>query len=208
MLAIADRWWVPTLRGVLAIAFGLLAILWPGLALTTMVILFGVFALTDGVVALVGLFRSRGGRQVTAGPRRAAATPWWLQLVVGLAGVAAGLTTLFYPGITSLVLLSFIAAYALVIGVAQIASAIAQRQHDGALALGITGAIAALFGFGVMLNPGIGALAIAWLIGVFAIAMGAASIAMGMSLRNLKAVAEPRLVATMIPEERRERIEK
>jgi uncharacterized membrane protein HdeD (DUF308 family) len=208
MLAIADRWWVPTTRGALAIAFGLLAILWPGLVLTTMVILFGVFALTDGVVALIGLWRSRGGRQVTAGPRRAATTPWWLQLVVGAAGVVAGLATLVYPGITSLVLLSFIAAYALVIGVAQIASAIVQRKQDGALALGLSGAIATLFGLGVMFNPGIGAVAIAWLIGIFAIAMGGALIAMGLMLRNVKAAVEPRLVATMIPEEERARIEK
>lgn len=208
MLALADRWWVPTTRGVLAIAFGLLAILWPGVVLSTMVLLFGVFALTDGVVALIGLFRSRGGRQVAAGPQRAATTPWWLQLVVGLAGIAAGLATLFYPGMTSLVLLSYIGAYALVIGVAQVASAIMQRKQDGALHLGISGAIAALFGVGVLLNPGIGAVAIAWLIGVFAIAMGGALIATGMMLRNVKATAEPRLVATMIPEQERARIEK
>ncbi len=208
MLAIADRWWAPTLRGVVAIAFGLLAILWPGLVFATMVLLFGVFALTDGVVALVGLWRSRGGREVTAGPRRPEGTPWWLQLVVGAAGVIAGLATFTYPGLTSFVLLSFIAAYALVVGVAQIAAAIVQRKKAGALPLGIAGAIAVVFGIGVMANPGIGVLTISWLIGTFAIATGAALIVMGMRLRRFKEAVEPRLYATMMPETERAKVDR
>ncbi len=201
MLALADRWWAPTVRGGLAIVFGLLAILWPGLVLATMVILFGAFALMDGVVALVGLFTSRGR------PAAERIMPWGMQLLVGVVGVAAGLATLFYPGITSVVLLSFIAAYALVGGVAQIIAAVQQRRQPGAVALGVGGALAALFGVLVAMRPAIGVVTIAWLIGIFAIAIGASLVTMGLTLRRMKA-AGPRLAATFMPEAERARIEK
>lgn len=198
MLALADRWWVPTLRGVAAIAFGLLAIVWPGLALLTLVVLFGVFALADGLIALLGLGKTQTG---------ARATPWWLQMLVGIAGVLAGVATFLYPGITSVVLLTFIAAYAIVVGIAQIVAAVRQRKQSGAFALGAAGVLMTLFGVLVVARPAIGAVTIAWLIGIFAIASGVALLTMGLMLRQAKP-GEARLVATMIPEEERARIER
>ena len=198
MLALADRWWVPTLRGVAAIAFGLLAILWPGLALMTLVVLFGIFALADGIIALAGLGRTQ------TGPR---AMPWGLQLLVGIVGVLAGLLTFVTPGITSVVLLSFIAAYALVVGISQIVAAVRQRKQSGAFALGAAGVLMTLFGLLVAFRPTVGAVAIAWLIGIFAIAAGVALLSMGLMLRQAK-TAEPRLVATMLPEEERAKVKR
>jgi len=198
MLALADRWWVPTLRGVAAIAFGLLAIVWPSVALMTLVVLFGLYALADGVIALVGL------GQTQRGPR---AVPWGLQLLVGVAGILAGVATFVYPGITSVVLLTFIAAYAIVAGISQLVAAIRQRDQSGAFALGAAGVLMTLFGVLVAARPAIGAVTIAWLIGIFAIAAGVALLTMGLMLRQVK-TAEPRLVATMIPEEERARIER
>ena len=198
MLALADRWWVPTLRGVAAIAFGLLAIVWPGLALMTLVVLFGVYALADGLIALLGLGQTQTG---------ARATPWWLQMLVGIAGVLAGVATFFYPGITSVVLLSFIAAYAIVVGIAQIVAAVRQRNQSGAFALGAAGVLMTLFGVLVAARPAVGAVTIAWLIGIFAIATGVALLTMGLMLRQVKP-GEARLVSTMIPEEERARIER
>lgn len=202
MLALAERWWVPTVRGAAAIAFGVLAILWPGLVFATMVVLFGIFALTDGIVAMVGLWRSRGGRVVSSGPARAEGIPWALQLVVGIAGILAGIATFATPALTGLVLLSFIGAYALVVGVAHVVSAVAQRQQPGAVALGIAGAIAALFGLGVLVNPGVGVVGIAWVIGTVAITAGVALVAMGLQLRRL-GESGARLYATMVPEAER-----
>lgn len=199
MLALADRWWVPTLRGVAAIAFGLLAIVWPGLALMTLVVLFGIYALADGVIALVGL-----GQRTQRGPR---AVPWGLQLLVGVVGVIAGIATFVYPGITSIVLLTFIAAYAIVVGVSQVVAAVRQRDQSGAFALGAAGVLMTLFGVLVAARPAVGAVTIAWLIGIFAIATGVALLTMGLMLRQVK-TAEPRLVATMIPEEERARVER
>ncbi|MNK91341.1 acid-resistance membrane protein [compost metagenome] len=198
MLALADRWWVPTLRGVAAIAFGFLAILWPGLALMTLVVLFGIFALADGIIALAGLGRTQ------TGPR---AVPWGLQLLVGVVGVLAGLLTFVYPGITSVVLLTFIAAYAIVVGISQIVAAVRQRKQSGAFALGAAGVLLTLFGVLVAARPAVGAVTIAWLIGIFAIAAGVALMSMGFTLRQVK-TAEPRLVATMLPEEERAKIER
>lgn len=198
MLALADRWWAPTLRGAVAIVFGLLAILWPALALVTLVALFGAYALVDGVIALASLVSGRM-RSRTAPGR--ASVPWAMQLVVGVAGIAAGLGTLFYPGITSVILLSFIGAYALVVGVAQIVAALRQRHEPGAVSLGIGGALAALFGVLVLARPAAGALALAWFIGIFAIAIGVALVTMGLTLQRVKQ-AQPRLVSTLMPEER------
>lgn len=190
MLALAQYWWVPTLRGVAAIAFGILAIVWPGIALLTLVALFGAFALIDGVIALAGLVRARG---------RTGETPWYLQLLVGITGLAAGIATFFYPGITSLVLLSFIAAYAIVVGISQFVSAVQQRGKPGAVALGISAVVSLAFGVFMVLRPEVGAVAVAWLIGVFAIAAGVALVSMGVILRNATVVGE-RLVSTMLPE--------
>lgn len=198
MLALADRWWAPTLRGVVAIVFGLLAILWPALALVTLVGLFGAFALVDGVIALASLVSPRMRARAVPG---GASVPWAMQLIVGITGIAAGLGTLFYPGITSVILLSFIGAYALVVGVAQIVAAIRQRNQAGAVSLGVGGALAALFGVLMLARPAAGAVAVAWLIGIFAIAVGVALVTMGLTLQRLKQ-AQPRLVSTLMPEER------
>lgn len=193
MLALTQNWWVPTLRGAAAIAFGLLAIVWPGLALTTMVLLFGTFAMFDGIVALVGLFKGQQGQ-----------TPWFMQLLIGVAGIAAGLATFFYPGITAAILLSFIAAYAIVTGIAALVAAVHQRAKPGSASLGWSGALAALLGTLMVFFPAVGAVAVAWVIGVFAIGIGAALVSMGIALRNAKAGRE-RLTATMVPEAERVR---
>lgn len=193
MLALARNWWVPMIRGVAAIAFGVLAIVWPGLALVTMVALFGTFALVDGIVALAGLFSTQ-----------TRATPWFLQLLVGLTGLGAGVATFVYPGMTAIVLLTFIAVYAVVVGIAQIVAAVQQREKPGAVPLGIGGVAAALFGAIMLANPALGAVAVAWLIGIFAIAVGSALVAMGFALRSARGEAQ-RLVSTMLPETERAR---
>lgn len=191
MLALAQNWWVPMIRGVAAIAFGVLAIVWPGLALMTMVALFGTFALVDGIVALAGLVSPKTRE-----------TQWFLQLVVGLAGLAAGIATFVYPGMTTVVLLSFIAAYAVVVGIVHVVAAVQQRDKPGAVPLGIGGVASTLLGAIMLANPAVGAVAVAWLIGIFAIAVGSALVAMGFALRSARGEAQ-RLVATMLPETER-----
>jgi uncharacterized membrane protein HdeD (DUF308 family) len=167
------HWWLLLLRGVAAIAFGILAFIWPGVTLFTLMILYGAFALIDGVLALAASFTSRSD----AVPR------WWLVLT-GILGIAAGLIALFWPGITALVLIMFIGAWAIVRGVMEILAAIQLRkQIEGEWLLVLAGVLSVLFGLGVLIFPGTGALALIWLIAIYAVAIGVVMIMLALRLR-------------------------
>src|SRR5688572_30382519 len=114
---LARYWWLVLLRGIAAIVFGVLSFIWPGITLVTLILFWGAFTLVDGVLSLAHAFM--GGKM---GSR------WWLALV-GVAGIAAGVLTFIWPGITALVLLAFIAAWAIVLGIFQIIGAIRLRKE-------------------------------------------------------------------------------
>jgi len=171
---LSKHWWLLLLRGIAAIAFGVLAFIWPGLTLLTLVILYGVFAIIDGVLALAAVF-GRTGPDV---PK------WWLVLT-GILGIGAGLIALFWPGITALVLIIFIGAWAIVRGIMEIIAAIQLRKEiEGEWLLILAGVLSVLFGLGVLLYPGAGAVALAWLIGIYAIAIGVVMIMLALRLRK------------------------
>jgi len=113
---LAKYWWLILLRGIVAIIFGVLAFAWPGITLITLILFYGAFALADGVLAL--------GHAIMGGN---VGSRWWLALV-GIAGIAAGLVTFLMPGLTALVLLFFIAGWAIALGVFQIIGAIRLRH--------------------------------------------------------------------------------
>jgi uncharacterized membrane protein HdeD (DUF308 family) len=170
---LTKHWWLLLLRGVAAIAFGVLAFIWPGVTLFTLVILYGAFALIDGILALVAAFASRGQTV----PR------WWLVLT-GILGIAAGLIAMLWPGITALVLILFIGAWAVVRGVMEILAAFQLRkQIEGEWLLVLAGVLSMLFGLGVLIFPGTGALALVWLIAIYAIAIGVVMIMLALRLR-------------------------
>jgi uncharacterized membrane protein HdeD (DUF308 family) len=174
---LARNWWLVLLRGIGAIVFGLLTIMWPGLSLLTLVLLYGVFALFDGGLAIGAAIM--GG---TAEPR------WWLALV-GLLGIAAGALTLLWPGITGFILLLFIAAWAITAGVFEIMGAIKLRKEiEGEWWLIATGILSVLFGFLILLFPGVGALGIAFVIGWFAILYGVLLVGFAWRLKKHAAV--------------------
>jgi uncharacterized membrane protein HdeD (DUF308 family) len=171
---LARNWWLFLVRGIAAIIFGVLAFAWPGITVLTLVLFYGAFALVDGVSALSAAIA--GG--VSLAPR------WWL-VVIGLAGIFAGLLTFMWPGITALILLIFIAAWSIAIGVFQIVGAIQLRKHiDNEWMLILSGALSVLFGIVMLLQPGAGALALVWLIGVYAILFGILNIAFAFRLRQ------------------------
>src|SRR5919202_355383 len=177
---LARNWWALALRGVVAILFGLAALVWPGLTLTALVLLFGADALVDGVFAVVAAI-ARAGRE----------RHWWALLLEGLLGIAAGVVTLAWPGITGLVLLLFIAAWAIITGVVEIVAAIRlRREIEGEFLLGLGGALSVLFGLLLIVRPGAGALAVAWLIGIYAILFGALLLALAFRLRGLRGRGE------------------
>lgn len=170
---LARNWWLIMLRGVLAILFGALAFAWPGLTLLTLVIMYGVFALFDGVFALVAA--------LTKG---APAPRWWLALV-GVLGIGVGAITLLRPNITGIVLLYFIAAWAIASGLFQIIGAIRLREEiDDEWLLIASGVLSAAFGVLVLLYPLAGAVGIAFAIGAFAVIYGALMIALALRLKK------------------------
>ena len=172
--ALAKNWWMLLLRGVAAIIFGVLAFAWPGMTLLTLIMFYGAFALFDGVMAIIAA--------ITGG---AAASRWWLA-AVGLLGIGTGLLMFMMPGLTALVLLYFIAGWAIATGALQIIGAIRLRKEiDGEWYLILGGALSVLFGVGVMMAPGAGALALLWVIGIYAVIMGVTLIGLAFRLKTL-----------------------
>jgi len=171
--ALARYWWVVVLRGVLAIALGVLAFVWPVVTLTSLVIVFGAYALVDGVFALLSAVRGGG------------AEPWWLLVLEGGVGIGIGVLTLVAPGITALALLFYIAIWAIATGVLEIAAALALRKEiEGEWLLVLGGLVSVAFGALLIARPGAGALAVLWLIGGYAIAFGALLVLLGFKLRR------------------------
>jgi uncharacterized membrane protein HdeD (DUF308 family) len=171
--ALAKNWWLLLLRGIAAIIFGVLAFVWPGLTLLTLILFYGAFALVDGVLAIMAA--------VTGG---APAPRWWLALV-GLLGIAAGLLTFLMPGVSALVLLFFIAGWAIATGVLQIIGAIQLRKEiDNEWLLILGGVISVLFGVAMMLAPGAGALALVWVIGIYSVVLGVTFVALAFRLKK------------------------
>jgi uncharacterized membrane protein HdeD (DUF308 family) len=174
MLAVlAAQWGVLLFRGVIGVLFGIAALIWPGLTLIALVAMFAAYAFIDGVAALVLAFSARGH-------------PGFGSLLAeGLFGTAAGVVAFLYPGITTIVLLAVIAAWAILTGAAAIAASIALRHElAGAWPLPVAGALSLLLGILLLLQPAAGALAVVWLIGTYALVAGFVMIALAMRLRH------------------------
>ena len=178
---LARNWGWIELRGIVAVLFGVLALLWPGVTLAALVILWGAFALADGILSLIAAFKIRDkGR------------PFWSLLIVGLLGIAAGIVTFLWPGITAFVLLMFIAAWAFVMGIFQIIAAIRLRKEiENEWLLGLSGVLSVIFGVLMFLQPGAGALAVVWIIGAYAIFFGVLLIVLGFRLKRHTGTGSP-----------------
>jgi uncharacterized membrane protein HdeD (DUF308 family) len=170
---LSSSWWWLVVRGLAAIAFGILAIAWPAVTLLFLLALFAAYAIVSGGVAIIGSLKNRDDRG------------WWLVLVFGIISVAAGVVAIFYPGITALALIIVIGVNAVFSGVLDIAMAVRLRKEiRGEWLLGLAGLVSILFGVFVILLPGAGALALIWLISVYAIATGILFIILGIKLRS------------------------
>ena len=168
------NWGWIVVRGIAAVIFGVLALVLPGITLAALVLLWGAYALADGIIALIAAFRIRDRGK-----------PFWALLVVGILGIAAGILTFIWPGMTALVLLAFIAAWSLVMGIFQIIAAVRLRKSiENEWLLGLSGLLSIIFGVLMLINPGAGALAVIWVIGAYAILFGVLLIALGVKLRS------------------------
>ncbi len=170
------NWWALELRGALTVAFGLLALFLPGITLAALVLVFGIYALAEGVVLLVMSFNRQNEH-------------WWITLLQGIAGLVAGVITLIWPAITAVALLAIIAFWALVTGILEIVGAIRlRREMRGEWLLILSGILSLVFAFLLFSNPAAGALAIVWLIGVYAIVFGILLMTLGVRVHRMVTV--------------------
>jgi uncharacterized membrane protein HdeD (DUF308 family) len=173
MVDLRQAWPLLLARGVLAVAFGLVALIWPTITVLMLAWAFGVYAVVDGVARIVDAVRRRER------PR------WWIGLLLGLLALAAGVVAVAWPGITALALATVIGAWALVNGIVEVLSAVRQRheRRSPGLLLAV-GLVSALAGVLILIRPLLGAVALAALIGGFAVVYGAVLAVLAVQLRN------------------------
>ena len=154
---LARNWWLVVLREVLAILFGLTAFVWPDITWVVLVLMFGIYRLVDGLVAIgTGLSRTKDS------PR------WWAFLVEGLISIAAAVVALIWPQLTGLIMVLVIATWAVLTGILEIAAAIRLRHeinNQWLLALG--GLVSIVLGVLLFLKPVAGGIAIIWTIAAY-----------------------------------------
>jgi uncharacterized membrane protein HdeD (DUF308 family) len=156
------NWGMLLLRGIVAIAFGILIWLLPGISLAALVLLFGAYSLIDGIL---GVWVAIAGRKEH--------DDWWVLLLGGLFGIVVAVITFIAPGLTAIALLFYIAIWAIATGVLEIVAAIRLRKEiRGEWRLILGGLASVVFGVLLMAHPATGALALLWLIGSFAIVFG------------------------------------
>ncbi|MEV0619004.1 DUF308 domain-containing protein [Nonomuraea sp. NPDC050404] len=181
MIDFMGHWWVLSLRGVAALILGALALFWPGATLLSLALVYGAFALIDGVLAAVAAFRANKGQR----------TPLVLTAIFG---ILSGVLALLWPGLTVLVLTLLVGVWAVMTGITEIVMAVRIRKEiEGEALIIVSGALSIIFGILAVLWPAAGALTLALLIGVYAIIAGITWIVL--SLRLKKRQTEPRPTA-------------
>jgi uncharacterized membrane protein HdeD (DUF308 family) len=183
MLGVMTRyWWIYALRGLIAILFGIAALLWPELTITALVILFGAYVVADGVFAIINGASGRGIHD-----------RWWVDILIGLAGIVAGVWAMLYPDLTAIGLMYVIAAWWLFTGIMQVILAIRLRDFISNEWLMILSGLASMvLGIAFLLFPGDGAISLIWVVGVFAIIVGVMLIMLAVRLRGIR--ANPRIM--------------
>lgn len=168
------NWWLVALRGVVALLFGVLTIFRPGVTLAALILLFGAYAVVNGLFTIVAAIANRHGER------------HWVSLIVsGLLSIALGILTFLMPGVTGIVLLYLIAAWAIVTGIGEIVTAIRLRRViTGEWFLILTGVVSVLFGLLLIVVPGAGALAVTLWIGTYAMIIGIMLLALAFRLRS------------------------
>ncbi|HYZ86239.1 MAG TPA: HdeD family acid-resistance protein [Bryobacteraceae bacterium] len=172
-LVIARNWWSLVIRGLVGVLVGIITFISPVITLQALVLLFGAYALIDGVMNIVGATHAARAHQ-----------RWGVLLLQGIAGILAAVVTVLWPGITALALVLVIGSWAIVTGVLQVIAAIRLRRYiSGEWLLALAGILSVIFGVLVMIAPLVGALVIAMWVGVYAFIFGAVLIGLGLRLR-------------------------
>jgi len=155
-------WWLIAARGVLAIVVGILALFWPAPTNLVLVLLFGVFSFVDGIFTIAAGVASRGYFE-----------RWWALLLAGITGIVIGVVIFYWPDVTALVLLYFIAVRAVITGILEIVAALEFRQvFPGEWMMIFGGMLSVLLGAWMLVFPAEGTVSLVWRIGIYAIIAG------------------------------------
>lgn len=175
LAAILQRgWWLLLLRGIVAIAFGVLTWMQPGISAAALVLLFGAYAFADGVLVSWAAIAGRANHE-----------DWWLMLLRGLLGIGIGILAFVEPGVLGLAVLFYIAIWAIATGVLEIATAIRlRREIQGEWLLILSGLLSVVFGVVLVTRPIAGALALLWLIATFAVVFGVVLVILAFKARG------------------------
>lgn len=171
--ASSSNWWALAVRGVVAVLFGLVALIWPGLTLAVLIVFFGAYVVVDGIFAIVAGLRAGSGTRKS------------LLLAEGALGILVGLIALFWPDVTGIVLLYIISFWAVFGGIMRIIGAVLMRREiDNEWSMGLSGVLWVLWGVVLAVLPGVGLLSLAWLIGIFALGVGVTLIVLAFRVRG------------------------
>jgi uncharacterized membrane protein HdeD (DUF308 family) len=166
---VTDNWWILAVRGGLAVLFAITAFLWPGLTLAALVLIWGIFALVDGIGAIVAGVRAR----------------LWSLVAFGIIAALAGLYALISPAVTALALIIVIGAWAIARGIFEIVAAVRLREElTNEWLLVFSGVASVLLGMVMLFFPGAGALSLVWLIGIQALVVGILMLGLAFRLRR------------------------
>jgi uncharacterized membrane protein HdeD (DUF308 family) len=173
-MVLVRNWWALALRGLVAILFGLIAFLSPGFTLVWLVLLFGAYALVDGIFAIIAGIRAAERHE-----------RWWPLALEGLASIVVGVITFLMPAATAFVLLYFVSVWAILTGVLRIAAAIRLRRDiQGEWLLIVNGALSVLLGVLIIAKPGAGLVTLVWMLGAYATVFGIVLVGLGFQLRG------------------------
>jgi uncharacterized membrane protein HdeD (DUF308 family) len=177
--SLSRNWWAFVIRGIVAIALGVLAFVSPGATLVALIAVFAAFAIFDGILAIAA------GISVDGGPR-------WMFILGGILGIVIGVLTINRPDITAVALVLLVGVWAIATGVAEAVAAYSFRDVlENEWLLAISGIVSVAFGALLIFAPGDGILALLWLIGIYAIAAGILYIAAGLRLRSVHEKLQP-----------------
>jgi uncharacterized membrane protein HdeD (DUF308 family) len=169
---LTQKWWAVALRGIVAIVFGIVALMFPGITLVSLTLVFGAYALVDGVLTIVGAF-GRRGREVS----------WYV--LEGTIGIAVGLATFLFPGMAAQALVFLMGLWAILTGIFEVLAGF-ELPISWSWLLAIAGVLSIGFGVAVIAYPASGALALVGLVGLYALLFGGSLLAFGIWLRRMR----------------------
>ena len=180
-----QNWWLVLLQGVLSVVLGVLALARPGVTLGALILLWGLFALLNGVVDVFGAIGAAGHHR-----------SWGWQLAGGLVGILAGLAILRWPGLSALFVLYLVAIWALMMGIVRLVGAIADHEAlPHAWLVALAGVVSVLFGIAMFAWPGVGLLTLVYLVGSYAVMYGVIACVLAFRLHSLP----QRMAGTLVP---------